>query len=120
MTTSLGIDVGSVAVKAVVMADDRPVKWRVEATRPDIAAQCTMIVGELCGVEGTICATGYGRNLVAEATMRTSEIMANATAAGWLPAPQGYRKLANAVHLRKQSLRRPCHLSFHPHNFLLL
>ncbi len=84
MTVSLGIDVGSVAVKAVVVDDDRPVKWRIEATRPDIAAQCTVLRAELCDVDAPVCATGYGRNLVAEATIRTSEIMANATAAGWL------------------------------------
>jgi (R)-2-hydroxyacyl-CoA dehydratese activating ATPase len=84
MTTSFGIDVGSVAVKAVVLVDGRPARWRVESTRPDITAQCAALCAELCDADTPVCATGYGRNLVPDATVRTSEIMANATAVAWL------------------------------------
>lgn len=87
MNLSVGIDVGSVAVKAMVLADGRPAVWVEEPTRPDICAQCTDLLERLfadCDGRGPVCATGYGRNLVAGAPARTSEIMANAVGVGWL------------------------------------
>lgn len=89
MTVKVGIDVGSVAVKALALADGIPVRWLEEPTRPDISAQCSALLEELlaalsCATGPTICATGYGRNLVGEATVHVSEIMANAVGAGWL------------------------------------
>jgi len=87
MSVTVGIDVGSVAVKLVVLRDGRPVQWLAEATRPDISAQCVDLLAR-SAAEGAepqyVCATGYGRGLVRDADERTSEIMANATGVGWL------------------------------------
>jgi len=83
MSTAIGIDVGSVAVKVVVLSDGRPGRRLKEATSPDVAAQCRALLGEV-GRPSAVCATGYGRNLVAEADTRVSEIMANAIGVGWL------------------------------------
>jgi predicted CoA-substrate-specific enzyme activase len=90
MVLTLGIDVGSVAVKLMALRDGRPVAWFEEPTRPDMAAQAADALGRLrgkCGAGGQAargCATGYGRNLVEQAPLRVSEIMANALGAGWL------------------------------------
>ena len=91
MSVTLGIDVGSVALKAMAVRDERPLAWFEEATRPDIARQASAALERLrgmCGLEaGTVagaCATGYGRNLVEAAPLRVSEIMANAVGVGWL------------------------------------
>ncbi|GAH65374.1 unnamed protein product, partial [marine sediment metagenome] len=72
MTVTLGIDAGSVAVKALALSDGRPIGWLEEPTRPDISAQCRGLLGRTlrhCDLaEGDVtalCATGYGRNLVA-------------------------------------------------------
>ena len=90
MTTAAGIDAGSVAVKAVLMADGRPIAWLREGTRPDIAGQCEDMLRRLPGEApaGTpepeaVCATGYGRNL-AGAERTVSEIVTNAAGAGWI------------------------------------
>jgi len=87
MAVTVGIDVGSVAVKVLVAADNRPVSWLEEPTRPDISAQCEALLAQACGREGraaAVCATGYGRNLAAAARAHVSEIMANAVGAAWL------------------------------------
>jgi predicted CoA-substrate-specific enzyme activase len=94
MSVTLGIDVGSVALKAMAVRDERPIAWFEEATRPDIAAQASAALARLrgmCGLapggdesDGAACATGYGRNLVEAASLRVSEIMANAVGVGWL------------------------------------
>jgi predicted CoA-substrate-specific enzyme activase len=88
MALSVGIDVGSVAVKAVAVAEDRPLAWLEERTTPDIPAQCSAMLGEIAsrcgGAPGRVCSTGYGRRLVAEAASHVSEIMANAVGVGWL------------------------------------
>ncbi len=90
MDLAVGIDVGSVAVKAMALAAGSPVAWLEEPTRPDASAQCERVTAELvarCGPQaavGDLCATGYGRNLVPGATTSVSEIMANATGAAWL------------------------------------
>ena len=88
MTHCLGIDVGSVAVKVMALADGRPAAWLTEPTRPDIAGQSRALLAEArrrAGLEGgPTCATGYGRRLVGGADLCISEIMANAAGAGWL------------------------------------
>jgi predicted CoA-substrate-specific enzyme activase len=84
---ALGMDAGSVAVKAVAVRDDQPVAWREQATSPDLAEQCRRMLQQLrqaAGGSGPTCATGYGRNLVEGADTQISEIMANATGASWL------------------------------------
>lgn len=87
MALSLGIDVGSVAVKLMALRDGRPAAWFEEPTRPDMAAQCAVALERLLGMAGggpvRACATGYGRNLVEQAPLRVSEIMANALGVGW-------------------------------------
>ncbi len=83
MSATIGIDAGSTAVKALAVREDRPVRWVVEPTGVDIRAQCRRLLAEL-GVEGRVCATGYGRELVPDADRHVSEIMANAVGAGWL------------------------------------
>jgi len=96
MTCSLGIDVGSAAVKVFVLAQGRPVAWLEEPTRPGVAAQSRALVAEARrraglapGAAARLCATGYGRNLVAEADSCISEIMANAAGAAWLAGHWG-------------------------------
>jgi predicted CoA-substrate-specific enzyme activase len=86
MSISLGIDAGSVAVKAVAVQDGRPAAWARQATSPDLAAQCTAMLQELreAAGAGPVCATGYGRKLVEGADRRISEIMANAAGASWM------------------------------------
>jgi len=90
MKAIAGIDVGSVAVKAVVLAGERPVGWLKEATGPDIMAQCSALLERLCGLcemglgeLDVVSATGYGRNLVRAAQAQVSEIVANAAGAAW-------------------------------------
>ncbi len=90
MTGTIGIDAGSVAVKAVLMADGRPVAWLREGTRPDISGQCADMLRRLrrqapgdSAVPEAVCATGYGRKL-AETDRTVSEIVANAAGAGWV------------------------------------
>ena len=88
MALSVGIDVGSVAVKLVAVRDGQPAAWFEEPTRPDMAAQAAAALERLRGMAGggpaPACATGYGRNLVEGAPLRVSEIMANALGVGWL------------------------------------
>lgn len=91
MGLTVGIDAGSAAVKAVAFEDDTPLAWLGEATRPGVRAQCTGLLGRLLEAPALkdarperICATGYGRSLVEDATDQVSEIMANALGAGWL------------------------------------
>ncbi len=88
---TIGVDVGSVALKAVALSDGRPAAWLQEPTSTDIPAQSRGAVDQLRGrLEGEaspaapVCATGYGRNLVAGADSRVSEIIANAVGAQWL------------------------------------
>lgn len=83
MSTSIGIDVGSVAVKVVVLTDGQPTGRLREATSPDVVAQSRALLEKAAG-RGAVCATGYGRNLVEEADARVSEIMANAVGVGLL------------------------------------
>jgi len=90
MLVTMGIDVGSVALKAVAVREGRPVAWFEEPTRPEMAPQAADALERLrqtCaagGAELRICATGYGRNLVGQADLCVSEIMANAVGVGWL------------------------------------
>jgi predicted CoA-substrate-specific enzyme activase len=95
---AVGIDVGSVAVKALAFRpagggafdEGRPLAWLAEASGPHLASQCSDLLRRLlerCGGSGqavTVCATGYGRNRVEGASLRVSEILANAAGAGWL------------------------------------
>ena len=88
---TIGIDAGSVAVKVVLLAGDAPRAWLQEPAGPDVAGQCKSILSRLAGQAGSaaaapgdVCATGYGRNRVAEATVQVSEILANALGAGWM------------------------------------
>jgi predicted CoA-substrate-specific enzyme activase len=83
MASSVGIDVGSVAVKVLESCTDGPVRWLCEPTRPGLAAQCSDMLDRFPHA-GRVCATGYGRHLVARADARVSEIMANAVGAVWL------------------------------------
>jgi len=92
MTTAIGIDVGSAAVKVMALVDGRPAAWLEEPTRPAVAEQSRALAGQAldrmglsAGAEAVpLCATGYGRNLVPGAGTRISEIMANAAGAAWL------------------------------------
>jgi predicted CoA-substrate-specific enzyme activase len=91
MTTAIGIDVGSAAVKVVALMDGRPAAWLEEPTRPAVGAQSRALVAEgrrRAGMDPEavvpLCATGYGRNLLPDADLRASEIMANAAGAAWL------------------------------------
>jgi predicted CoA-substrate-specific enzyme activase len=87
MSISLGIDAGSVAVKAVAVRDGWPAEWSEQATSANLAAQCESMLEHLrdrLRGTGPVCATGYGRNLVDGAEKRISEIMANATGASWM------------------------------------
>jgi len=90
MPVTVGIDVGSVAVKVLCLTDGRPQWWWEEPTRPDIARQCAALLREArtrCGSGRRrlkVCATGYGRKLVRRAGSSVSEIMANAVGAEWL------------------------------------
>jgi predicted CoA-substrate-specific enzyme activase len=85
---SVGMDVGSAAVKLVAVGDEGPVHWTAQPTRPDVAAQCQELLGELGRRTGerrwSLCSTGYGRRLVPGAHAQVSEIVANAVGAGWL------------------------------------
>jgi len=86
---AIGIDVGSVAVKLMALADGRPVFWAQEPTRPEIPGQCAALLERArreCASDGgwVVCATGYGRHLVPGAACRISEIMANAAGGSWL------------------------------------
>jgi predicted CoA-substrate-specific enzyme activase len=78
------MDVGSVAVKAVLVHEGEPRRWLEEPTRPDMAAQCAALLRRLDAGAAPVCATGYGRGLVVGADSRVSEIMANAAGADWL------------------------------------
>jgi predicted CoA-substrate-specific enzyme activase len=85
----VGIDAGSVAVKAVALQGGRPRVWLSEPTLPDVRAQTADLLLRVLRAAGTdrpdtLCATGYGRALVQGAGGTVSEIMANALGAGWL------------------------------------
>jgi len=87
----VGVDAGSAAIKALAFGEGRPVAWLQEPTGPDIRAQCTRLLERLLASPALggaqprlVCATGYGRNLVAEADGQVSEILANAVGAGWM------------------------------------
>ena len=91
MNYTVGIDAGSAAVKALAFGEGRPLASLKEPTRPDISAQCGGLLRELFAApelsgEGphSVCATGYGRRLVADAGISVSEIMAGALGAGWV------------------------------------
>jgi len=86
MGATVGIDVGSVAVKVMVLCGDRPARWLAESTRPDISSQCRDLLSRAVGQDEMtgLCATGYGRNLVEGVDVCVSEIMANAVGTGWL------------------------------------
>jgi len=90
MEAIVGIDVGSVAVKAVLVAGEKPIGWLKEPTGPNIARQCESLLQRLCQScdvhaqeAAKVCSTGYGRNLVRGAHGQVSEILANAAGAGW-------------------------------------
>jgi predicted CoA-substrate-specific enzyme activase len=88
LALSVGIDVGSAAVKLVAVGGGVPVHWAAQPTRPDIAGQCSELLEELAGAthgrDWSLCGTGYGRRLVPGAAAQVSEIVANAVGAGWL------------------------------------
>jgi len=91
MPLSFGIDVGSVALKAMAVRDERPAAWFEEPTQPTITPQAVAALERLRGMcapqqaeTARLCATGYGRNLVDGADLRLSEILANAVGVGWL------------------------------------
>ena len=44
MGLTVGVDAGSAAVKGLVLADERPVAWLAEGTRPDLRAQGAELV----------------------------------------------------------------------------
>ncbi len=83
MARALGIDVGSVATKVVVLSADQPLSWFEEPTRPDIAAHCEALLRR-AGAVDSICATGYGRNLLEQTELHINEIIADALGAGWM------------------------------------
>ncbi len=83
MSTAVGVDIGSVAVKMVTLTDGWPVRRCVEPTSPDAGAQCARLLQE-AGPSVRVCTTGYGRNLVERADLSISEIMANSVGVGWL------------------------------------
>ncbi len=84
---AIGIDSGSVAVKAVLMDEERLLKIVSEPTGADTAEQCRRLIETLRGFNGSqnvrVCATGYGRELVSDAHSTVSEIYANALGVGW-------------------------------------
>ncbi len=91
MQFTVGIDVGSAAIKAVAFSEDRPVAWLQEVTGADMAAQSARVLKNLLGAPQLggaepqfVCTTGYGRNLIGEADGQVSEILANALGAGWM------------------------------------
>ncbi len=91
MALTVGVDAGSAAVKALVLADGRPLAWLADGTGADLKAQCAGLLArvlECPQVNGLrpdgVCATGFGRNLVEDASGRVSEIMANALGTGWM------------------------------------
>jgi len=110
MTTVAGIDAGSVAVKAVLMSDDRPVAWLKQGTRPDMAGQCREMLERLPAEAGAggqpsaFCATGYGRNL-AGTEHTVSEIVANAAGTGWVW--HNWDELGDIFGTSARPMRRP-------------
>ena len=81
----IGIDAGSTTCKAVaVSADARILGWRLEAAHPRVEEQTAAIVADLLRELGggarsvPVVATGYGRKLVREATVRVTEITCHA------------------------------------------
>jgi predicted CoA-substrate-specific enzyme activase len=91
MGVLIGIDAGSVAIKAIMLDEDsRPLAWLKECTGHDVAGQCGQLVEKLTnmvdsgGSIDAICGTGYGRNLVSGTDFIVSEILANALGAGWM------------------------------------
>lgn len=91
MQFTVGMDVGSAAVKVVAFGADRPLARLQEPTSPSISRQCARLLDDLlkapalCGAGMlAVCTTGYGRNLVDAANVQVSEILANALGAGWM------------------------------------
>ena len=91
MQFTVGMDVGSAAVKVVAFGADRPLAWLQEPTSPSISRQCARLLDDflrapaLCGAGMmAVCSTGYGRNLADAADAQVSEILANALGAGWM------------------------------------
>jgi predicted CoA-substrate-specific enzyme activase len=84
----VGIDVGSAAMKVVAVREGQPVFRLEEPTQTNVAAQAAAALEharEACTAgKERVCATGYGRNLVADADRQVSEIIANAAGVGWL------------------------------------
>lgn len=78
----LGIDLGSTAVKAVLLADDGGLlASEIRATGAYPARTAQELAEALCpaGLPGRIGATGYGRTLVGFSTRRITEITCHAT-----------------------------------------
>ena len=80
---ALGIDAGSTTTKLVAVDAEGEIRWHhLEPTDPRMAAQTHRLIEaarEATGAgEVPVVATGYGRNLVADATRRVTEITCHA------------------------------------------
>ncbi|RMG56791.1 MAG: 2-hydroxyglutaryl-CoA dehydratase [Deltaproteobacteria bacterium] len=82
---AIGIDVGSTAVKLVLISGDRKVAhFAVEPTDPRISEQASRLIREArekAGEEVPVVATGYGRKLVREKAREVTEISCHARGA---------------------------------------
>jgi predicted CoA-substrate-specific enzyme activase len=92
---SVGVDVGSTAVKLVALdASGARLVTRVEPTEPRMDLQTARLLAELRHDLGplpfrSVVATGYGRQRVADATRRITEITAHALGLGQLGGAPG-------------------------------
>ncbi|MEM2870425.1 MAG: acyl-CoA dehydratase activase [Thermoplasmata archaeon] len=105
--TAAGVDVGSIATKAVLLADGRMLAHATRPTGLDAAGAALGALEECCGAAGVcredlvaIVATGNGRKAIPFATKEVSEIMAFAKGARHL-LPQ----VRTAIDLGGQGIR---------------
>ncbi len=79
---ALGLDVGSTTVKLVGVNEQGKLAWQlIEQTEPRLEDQINRLLGNAqrkSGPNAPIIATGYGRNLVSQATRKITEITCHA------------------------------------------
>lgn len=88
---SVGIDIGSITAKCVILGDGRILGYKITRVKPKLELTAKEILEETLAVTGlkreevdVIVATGYGRNVVSFADKKITEISCHAMGASFL------------------------------------
>ena len=88
---TLGVDIGSLTGKALVLCDGEIVSWEIVPTGPDSVETARLVTGRALEKAGRsleemsyVVSTGYGRVVVPFAQKNISEISCHAKGATWL------------------------------------